>query len=190
MPARPEEALDQERPYVQKGLLGPDCNWLSKRAQQNQAGSSAIASPGQPQTFDGLTGTRLQAMVPRMRMAGELLRDIASITERLWICTKLLMMFSCAPPTLCTLAAFAWTMIMLVSRRTSIFGARWVGPRIGVSGVDRCGSRAVFPAQSALPSQSIISLVSFLETIIRRAILRPVHVRVPANSTLFLVTAA
>ena len=69
MPARPEEAVDQERPYVQKGLLGPDGNWLSKRAQQNQTGSSAVASPVQQQKFDGLTGNWMQAIVPRMTMA-------------------------------------------------------------------------------------------------------------------------
>ena len=45
MLARPEEALDQERPYVQKGVYGPDGNWLSKRARQNEAGSAAVASP-------------------------------------------------------------------------------------------------------------------------------------------------
>ena len=48
MPASPDEALDQARPYVQKGLYGPDGNWLSKRARQNQAGSTSVASPVQP----------------------------------------------------------------------------------------------------------------------------------------------
>ena len=80
MPASPVEALDQARPYVQKGLLGPDGNWLSKRDRQNEAGSNAVASPVDPQIFDGLTGTRVQAIVPRMRKAGELLRGMASIT--------------------------------------------------------------------------------------------------------------
>ena len=61
MPASPEEARAQERPYEQKGLLGPDGNWLSKRARQNQAGSTAVAFPVQPQKFDGLTGNRLHA---------------------------------------------------------------------------------------------------------------------------------
>ena len=61
MPARPEEALDQERPYVQKGLYGPDGNWLSKRARQNEAGSAAVASPVQQQKFDGRTGNWLHA---------------------------------------------------------------------------------------------------------------------------------
>ena len=56
MPESPEQARDQARPYVQKGLYGPDGNWLSKRARQNQAGSTAVASPVQPQKFDGLTG--------------------------------------------------------------------------------------------------------------------------------------
>ena len=172
MPASPEEALDQEHPYVQKGMYGPDGNWLSKRARKNEAGSSAVDSPVEQQKIDGLTGDWLQAIVTRMRMAGELLRGIASITERLWIlCTKLLMMFSCAPPTVCTLVSFAWTRIMLVSSRTTIFGARQVGPRNGVSGVALCGSRAVVPAQSALPSQSIISSFSFMDTIILGAIL-------------------
>ena len=45
MPASPEEARAQERPYEQKGLLGPDGIWLSKRARQNQAGSTSVASP-------------------------------------------------------------------------------------------------------------------------------------------------
>ena len=48
MPARPEEALDQARPYEQKGLYGPYGNWLSKRARQNEAGSAAVAAPLQP----------------------------------------------------------------------------------------------------------------------------------------------
>ena len=56
MPESPEQARDQARPYVQKGLYGPDGNWLSSRARQNQAGSTAVASPVQPQKFDGLTG--------------------------------------------------------------------------------------------------------------------------------------
>ena len=34
---------------------------------------------------------------------------------------------------------------MWVSHRTSIFGAWWEGPRIGVSGVAQCGSRLVVP---------------------------------------------
>ena len=59
MQARPEEARAQDRPYEQKGLLGPDGNWLSKRARQKQAGSSAVASPVEPQKFDGLTGNWL-----------------------------------------------------------------------------------------------------------------------------------
>ena len=48
MPESPEQARDQARPYVQKGLYGPDGNWLSKRARQNQAGSTSVASPVQP----------------------------------------------------------------------------------------------------------------------------------------------
>ena len=44
MPASPEETRAQVRPYVQKGLLGPYGNWLSKRARQNEAGSAAVAS--------------------------------------------------------------------------------------------------------------------------------------------------
>ena len=92
LPARPVHEVEQEPVRDQKGLFGPDGNWLSKRARQNEAGSNAVASPVQMQKFDGLTGTRLQAIlvVPMMRKAGELLRGIASITERLWICTKLL----------------------------------------------------------------------------------------------------
>ena len=46
-------------------------------------------------------------------------RGTASITERPLTWKKLLRMFSCAPPSLCTIAAFAWTRIMLASRRTS-----------------------------------------------------------------------
>ena len=62
MPARPEEARVQERPYEQKGLaLSPYDNWLSKRARQNEAGSTAVASPVQPQKVDGLTGNWLHA---------------------------------------------------------------------------------------------------------------------------------
>ena len=61
MPAISEEARAQERPYEQKGLLGPYGNWLSKRARQNQAGSTAVASPVDPQKFDGLTSNRLHA---------------------------------------------------------------------------------------------------------------------------------
>ena len=45
------------------------------------------------------------------------------------------------------------------------------GPRIGVSGVARCGLRPVVPAQSVLPRHGIISLFSFSETILRIAIL-------------------
>ena len=42
------------------------------------------------------------------------------------------------------------------------------------SGVARCGSRPVVPAQSALPRHSIISRSSFLDTILRIAILAPI----------------
>ncbi len=79
--------------YEQKGLLGPDGNWLSKRARQNQAGLVAVASPFASQKFDGLTGAWSQAIVPRMRMAGESMRGIASITEQNTICMKLLRIF-------------------------------------------------------------------------------------------------
>ena len=61
MPARPEEARAQERPYEQKGFLGPYGNWLSKRARQNQAGSTAVAAPVQQQKLDGLAGNWLHA---------------------------------------------------------------------------------------------------------------------------------
>jgi hypothetical protein len=57
--------------YEQKGLLGPDGNWLSKHAHLNQVGLIAVASPVEQQKIDGLTGTRLQAIDPRMKMAGE-----------------------------------------------------------------------------------------------------------------------
>ena len=61
MPASPEEARAQERPYEQKGLLGPDGNWLSKHARQNEAGSTAVAALVQPQKSEGLTGNGLHA---------------------------------------------------------------------------------------------------------------------------------
>ena len=48
MPARPEEARAQERPFEQNGLYGANGNWLSKRARQNEAGSAAVAAPLQP----------------------------------------------------------------------------------------------------------------------------------------------
>ena len=51
--------------------FGPDGNWLSKRARQNEAGSNAVASPVHQLKFDWLTGTRVQAIVSRMRKAGE-----------------------------------------------------------------------------------------------------------------------
>ncbi len=88
MPARPEEACLLPPLYEQKGLLNPDGNWLSKCSRQNQVGLIAVASPVELQNFDRLTGTRLQAIVPMMKMAGELLRGIASITERDSICMK------------------------------------------------------------------------------------------------------
>ena len=45
------------------------------------------------------------------------------------------MISTSAPQTLCTIAAFAWTRILLVSSRTSTFGARWVGPKLGSLGL-------------------------------------------------------
>ena len=45
------------------------------------------------------------------------------------------------------------------------------GAKNWVSGVVRCGSRPVVPAQSALPSHSIIFRLSSLDTILRLAIL-------------------
>ena len=100
MPARPAHEIDQDLPIVHPGMICPDGNWLSKSSRQNQAGSNAVASPIQQKKIDGLTGTWLQAIVPRMRKAGEVLRGIASIrvTQWLWICIKLLKMFSCATP--------------------------------------------------------------------------------------------
>jgi hypothetical protein len=94
MPCRPEEASSLPPHYEQKGLLGPDGNWLSKRARLNQGGLVAVASPVAPQKFDGLTGSWSQAIVPRMRMAGESMRGIALTTEQNLIRMKLLMMFS------------------------------------------------------------------------------------------------
>jgi hypothetical protein len=43
----------------EKGLLGPDGNWLSKRARNNQGGLIAVASPVELQKFDWLVGTLL-----------------------------------------------------------------------------------------------------------------------------------
>jgi hypothetical protein len=93
MPARPEEASSLPPLYEQKGLLGPDGDWLSKRARQKQADLVTVASPVALQKFDGLTGSWLQAIVQRMRMAGESMRGIASITEQNMIRMKLLRMF-------------------------------------------------------------------------------------------------
>ena len=69
MPCRPwEEASSLPLQYEQIGLLGPDGNWLYKRARLNQGGLVAVASPVAPRKFDGLTGSWSQAIVPRMRM--------------------------------------------------------------------------------------------------------------------------
>jgi hypothetical protein len=76
--------------YEQRGLLGPDGDWLSKRARLNKGGLVAVvASPVAPQKFDGLTGSWSQVIIPRMRMAGESMRGIASITEQHMVCMKL-----------------------------------------------------------------------------------------------------
>ncbi len=69
--------------YEKKELLGPDGDWLSKRARLvNKGGLVAVASLVAPQKFDWLTGSWSQAIVARMRMAGESMRGIASITEQ------------------------------------------------------------------------------------------------------------
>jgi hypothetical protein len=57
MPCRPEEASLLQPLCEQKGLLGPNGDWLSRRACQNQAGFVAVASPVVQQNFDGLTGS-------------------------------------------------------------------------------------------------------------------------------------
>jgi hypothetical protein len=67
-------------------MVGPDDNWLSKRARQNQAGLIAVVSPVASQKFDGLTGSWSRAIVTRMRTAGESMRGIASITEQHLVC--------------------------------------------------------------------------------------------------------
>jgi hypothetical protein len=92
MPCRPEEASSLPPHYEQKGLLGPDGDWLSKRPREHKGGWIAIASPDAPPKFDGLTGAWSQATDPRMRMAGESMRGIASTTEQNLM--KLFMMFS------------------------------------------------------------------------------------------------
>ncbi len=51
MPARPEEAPLLPPLYEQKGLPGPDGDWLSKRARLNQAGLVVVASPVAAQKF-------------------------------------------------------------------------------------------------------------------------------------------
>ncbi len=77
MPARPVEAVALDPLYEQKGLHWPDDNLLSKHARLIASGLNAVASLLNLQEMDGLTGTRLQAIVPRRMMARESLRGIA-----------------------------------------------------------------------------------------------------------------
>ncbi len=153
--------------YEQKGILCPDGDWLCKRARENRGGLVAVASLVEPQKFDGLKGSWSQAIVPRMMMAGESMRGLASITEQHLICMKLLRIFSCAPPSLCKIAACAWMRTMLVSRRISTSGARSVVPRIGVFGV-QCPMRFTTDCPCAI---RIIEFCSFMASMVRRSIL-------------------
>ncbi len=93
MPCQPEEASSLPPHYEQKGLLGPDGDWLSKRTRENKGGLVAVASPVAPQKFDLLTVSWSQATVPMMMLAGEYIRGIASTTEKYLIRMKLLMIF-------------------------------------------------------------------------------------------------
>ncbi len=153
MPACPKEVVAQEPVYEQKGLYCPDGNWLSQRARLNQSGLNTVLSPVHQRKFDGLMR---MAIVPRMRMAGESLRGIALITELRSIYMKSLLTFLYAPPSLWSTAAFAWTRIMLASRRISTFGARLVGPRKGVSRDAQCASPPIVLVPSALQRRGII----------------------------------
>ena len=57
MPCRSdEEQVSDGESSVHLDMIGPDGNWVSKRARQNQAGFNSVASPVRPQIFDGLTG--------------------------------------------------------------------------------------------------------------------------------------
>ena len=57
MPRRSEEEeFTDGDSSVHPDMIGPDGNWVSKRARQNQAGFNSVASPVRPQIFDGLTG--------------------------------------------------------------------------------------------------------------------------------------
>ena len=57
MPRRSEEEEFTDGDCsVHPDMIGPDGNWVSKRARQNQAGFNSVASPVRPQIFDGLTG--------------------------------------------------------------------------------------------------------------------------------------
>ena len=46
MPARPEEALDQARPYVQKGLLDPDLRHPNRHEWPCHCGLVGVAGWG------------------------------------------------------------------------------------------------------------------------------------------------
>ncbi len=94
MPCQPEEASLLKPHYEKKGLLCPDGDWLSKRARLNRGGLVAVASPVALRKFDGLTGSWSQVIVPRVKMAGESMRGIASSAEQNLIHMKLLMIFS------------------------------------------------------------------------------------------------
>ena len=68
-----DEEISDGESSVHPDMIGPDGNWVSKSARQNhlnQAGFNSIAypvtSPVRPQKFDGLTGTWVQVIVPRM----------------------------------------------------------------------------------------------------------------------------
>ena len=55
-----DEEISDGQPRVHQDMIGPDGNWVLKRAQQNQAGFNSAASPVDLQKFEGLTGTWAQ----------------------------------------------------------------------------------------------------------------------------------
>ena len=54
-----DEGISDGQPEVHPDMIGPDGNWVSKRARQNQAGFNPVASLVDPQKFDGLTASAL-----------------------------------------------------------------------------------------------------------------------------------
>jgi hypothetical protein len=145
MPCRPEEASSLPPHYEQKGLLGPDGNWLSKRARLNQGGSVAIASP--VRRADGLmvTGDSSEdedgwRVHERFCIDHRAEFDMHEIIENV---------FTRAAEFMHDIAACAWMRTMLVSLGISTSGTRLVVPRTGVFGDARYASRPSVPAPSA-----------------------------------------